>query len=232
MYGTYLYPKQKGNNIHSDKPCLYTAFSKSVPSAGSEPGSLLVQSGTAPPTASSCSNLHREEMRNHFLSYTPESQERESRRSAEGWGHAVSPRAGRGQLWTARLNSLVCARCRGWQLRHNHSTSDQELPASGTSNNTAATLIFNLSKGERGAWGKAVQLWPLPCWEMGAGLPGLSLIPRSPIFPRTGGRGAKIPPALSDMHNAKGCFREGAGGSRQWKMKQGVSDHSTKLNLG
>lgn len=50
MYGTYLYPKQKGNNIHSDKPCLYTAFSKFVPSAGSQPGSRLVQSGTAPPT--------------------------------------------------------------------------------------------------------------------------------------------------------------------------------------
>lgn len=50
IYGTYLYPKQKGNNIHSDKPCLYTAFSKFVPSAGSQPSSGLVQSGTAPPT--------------------------------------------------------------------------------------------------------------------------------------------------------------------------------------
>jgi len=48
MYGTYLYPKQKGNNIHSDKPCLYTAFSKFVPSAGFQPGSRPVQSGTAP----------------------------------------------------------------------------------------------------------------------------------------------------------------------------------------
>lgn len=50
IYGTYLYPKQKGNNIHSDKPCLYTALSKFVPSAGSRPSSGLVQSGTAPPT--------------------------------------------------------------------------------------------------------------------------------------------------------------------------------------
>lgn len=40
-----------------------------MPSAGSQPGSLLVQSGTAPLTASSCSILHQEEVRDNFLSY-------------------------------------------------------------------------------------------------------------------------------------------------------------------
>lgn len=74
-YGTYLYPKQKGSNIHSKKPCLYTAFSKFVPSAGSLPGSLLVQSGTASLTASSCSNLHKEEVRDNFLSYAQNDKE-------------------------------------------------------------------------------------------------------------------------------------------------------------
>lgn len=93
-YGTYLYPKQRGSNIHSKKPCLYTAFSKFVPSAGSQPGSLLVQSGTAPLTASSCSNLHQQEARDNFLSYAPEWQERENRWSTEGWEHVVSPCAG------------------------------------------------------------------------------------------------------------------------------------------
>lgn len=122
MYGTYLYPKQKGNNKHSDKPCLYTAFSKFVPSAGSQPGLRLVQSGAAPPAPRQLHQFTPRKKWGMIFSVAQQNYKRGEKNPndlSEGWGQAASqpPVCWRGIALSisARLGNRTCMCCAGWQ---------------------------------------------------------------------------------------------------------------------